>query len=296
MNERGRKMTTITHRPELLPEEKKLSMAKYYDLPLNPPGPLQQQILDAGPMDPKLAIRAQDWLDLLKPSGYNAVEYGCCMLEDGSGYIAMYSVYPNNCEPRMLAWWFHWLNVPPSSQPLGPTGLDNIKYKIWCPPDHIGHGFVNGRDKWGGIWTVESLDLGQGDEKVYTVRHPVDLKEYGLTEAKDKELKDAGCWVDSAYETFHTVDPQHRHLPGTHLMLTLSRPCPIGGMEKITREWIGYGLQDGKPWRDMSTPADMLCEAYLHKVMVHATVEAQQLSKFLPELYAEHKDKPDDAD
>jgi hypothetical protein len=104
-------MTTITYRPELLPGEKNLSMAKYYDLPLNPPGPLQQQLLDAGPMDPKLALRAQDWLDLLKPTGYNAVEYGCCMLEDGSGYIAMYSVYPNNCEPRMLAWWFHWLGV-----------------------------------------------------------------------------------------------------------------------------------------------------------------------------------------
>ena len=289
-------MGTIAYRPELSSEEKKLSMAKYYDLPLYAPAPLQQQLLDAGPIDPKLAIKTENWLDLLKPSGYNPVEYGYCMLEDGSGYIAMYSVYPNNCEPKMLAWWFHWLNVPPKSQPLGPTGLDNIKYKIWCPPDHIGHGFINGKDKWGGIWTVESLDLGQGEEKVYTIRHPVNLKEYGLTDEKEKQLKDAGCWVDAAFETFHTVDPEHQCLPGTHLMLTLSRPCPVGGMEKITREWIGFGLKDGKVWRDESTPAEMLCEDYLKKVMIHATVEAQQLSKFLPELYAEYKDKPDDAD
>ena len=285
-----------TKKPPLLPGEEKLSMAKYYDWPLHPPGPLQQQILDAGPMNPNLAIKAENWLDLLKTTGYNPVEYGYCMMEDGTGYISMYSVYPNGCEPKMLAWWFHWINVPPKSQPLGPTRLDNIKYKIWCPPDHIGHGYVNGVDKTDGIWTVESLDLGQGDGKGYTVRHPINLKAYGLTDEKEQELKDAGCWVDAAYESFHTVDSEHKQLPGTHLMLTLSRPCPTGGMEKITREWIGYGVKDGRVWRDESTPEDMLNEDYLKMVMIHATVEAQQLSKFLPELYAEYHTLPDNTD
>lgn len=283
-------------RPRLLPGEEKLSMAKYYDLPLHSPAPLQQQILDAGPMDPKLAIKAENWLDLLKPDGYNPIEYGYCMVEDGTGYIAMYSVYPNSCEPKMLAWWFHWINIPAKSQPTGATGLDNIKYKIWCPPDHIGHGYINGKDKSGGIWTVESLDLGKGEEKVYTVRHPIDLKKYGLTDEKEKELKAAGCWVDAAYESFHTVDPAHRQLPGTHLCLTLSRPCPLGGMEKISREWIGYGVKGGKVMRDETTQESMLCNEYLNKVMIHATVEAQQLAKFLPELYAEYSDRPADED
>jgi len=285
-----------TNKPPLLPGEEKLSMAKYYDIPLHAPGPLQQQILDMGPCDPRLAIRAENWMSLLIPYDYHPVEYGYCMAEDSSGYIAMYSVYPNNCEPKMLAWWFNWLNIPPQSQPLGATGCDNIKYKIWCPPDHVGHGYVNGRDKWDGIWTVESLDLGAGEDKVYTMRHAVDLKAYGLTDALEQTLKDAGCWVDCAVETFHTVDPAHTRLPGSHLCLTLSRPCPAGGMEKMSREWIGYGLKDGRVWRDQSTPASMLCEEYLHKVMVHATVEAQQLSKFLPELYAEYHDKPMDCD
>jgi hypothetical protein len=30
--------------------------------------------------------------------------------------------------------------------------------------------------------------------------------------------------------------------------------------------------------------------------MIHSTVEAQQLSKFLPELYMEYHEKPDDVD
>ena len=40
----------------------------------------------------------------------------------------------------------------------------------------------------------------------------------------------------------------------------------------------------------------MLCEEYLKKVIIHATVEARQLSRFLPELYTQYKDRPDDAD
>ena len=109
-------------------------------------------------------------------------------------------------------------------------------------------------------------------------------------------LKEAGYWVDCAYETFHTVDAAHTQTPGTHLCLTLSRCTPLGFMEKCTREWIGYGVKEGKVFFDESTPSSMLCEEYLEKVLIHGTVEAQQLSKFLPELYTEYKDKPDDAD
>ena len=67
-------------------------------------------------------------------------------------------------------------------------------------------------------------------------------------------------------------------------------------MEKCTREWIGWGAKDGEIVRDYDTPEHMLCEAYLKKVLIHATVEAQQLAKFLPELYAHYKDLPDDED
>jgi hypothetical protein len=285
-----------TNRPGLLPGEEKLSMAKYYDLPLYTVGPLQQQILNMMPFDNKLAIKAENWLSLLQSEAYQPVEYGYTMMDDGTGYIAVYTVYPGNCEPKMLAWWFRWLNIPPKSQPAGPDGYDNIKYKIWNPADHIGHGFINGKDRSGGIWTVESLDIGAGEPKVYTVRHSIDLREYGYTDELDAELKKHGCWVDCAYETFHELTPGNRRLPGHHLCLTLSRPCPTGGMEKISREWIGYWVKDGKVIRDTETPKEMLCNEYLHKVLIHSTVEAQQLSKFLPEIYAEYHNKPDDAD
>jgi len=284
----------LTKRPELSPEEKKLPLAKYYDLPLTPPGPLYQQILDCGPIDPKLAIKSKNFLDLLKPSGYDKQEFGYCTMEDGTGYLAVYTTY-QNCTPEMLGWWFRWLNVHSKNM---PKGKGNLKYKIWCPVDHWDHIFLNENgytDKRGGIGTVEALSLGGGEDMFYTIRHYVNLRECGLTEEREKALNKAGCWVDCAYETFYT-HPDHKPLPGTHLQLTLSRTSPLGFMEKRTREWMGYRVKDGKVVRDENTPAEMFQEKYLKMVLTHCIVEAQQLSKFLPELYTQYHNKPDDED
>ena len=50
---------------ELTEEEKQLPLSRFYtDYPLYKPSPIYQQALDAGPMDPKDAIEAQDWLSL----------------------------------------------------------------------------------------------------------------------------------------------------------------------------------------------------------------------------------------
>ena len=172
--------------PELSPEEKKLPLAKYYDIPLTPLGPLYQQILDYGcPLDPKLAIKAENMLDLLKTTGYEKQEFGYCMMEDGTGYIAIYTTYPN-CTPEMMSWWFRWLNVYPKDL---PKGKGNLKYKIWCPPDHYDHDFINGKDNKDGIWTVESFDFGAGEPKVGTIRHPFNLRDYGLTAEEGEGAK-----------------------------------------------------------------------------------------------------------
>jgi hypothetical protein len=280
----------FTHKRELDPAEKKLPIAKYYDLPLHSPGPLQQQIINACPIHAENAIQVEDFINLLQPAGYSNAELGCCMMPDGSGYIAAYTVYPD-CTPMMLAWYFRWMNVHAKGMPEG----HNLKYKIWNAVDHVDHGFVNGKDRSGGIYQVEALDMGQGDEPFYSIRHPFRLRDYGLTENKEKELNAAGCFLDCAVEKFYTVDPSHQLLPGTHLTLTLSRFCPYGGMEKRTREWIGYGVEDGELYFDASTPAEMLNVGYMKKVLYHNVVEAQQLNKILPSLYAEYHEKPDDA-
>jgi hypothetical protein len=283
--------------PELSPEEKRSPLAKYYDIPLTPLGPLYQQILDyCCPLDPRLAIKPENMLDLAQVTGYQKQEYGYCMLEDGAGYAAIYTSYPN-CTPEMLSWWMRWVNVYPKSL---PKGRGNLKYKLWCPPDHYDHDFINGKDAKDGIWTVESLDFGEGDPKFGTIRYPVNLRDFGLTEQKEKELKAAGCWISGNYITYHTPDPYHepgmihKQVPGSGANITLSRMSPLGIMEKISRVWRGYIVKDGKVIRDWNTPPEMLSEKYLRKYLTHATTEAQQLSKWLPQLYAEFHTKPDD--
>jgi hypothetical protein len=74
----------------------------------------------------------------------------------------------------------------------------------------------------------------------------------------------------------------------------MARGIPQGGMEKLTQLWIGYAVLDGRIHFDKSTPQSMLCEDYIRKFQIHMTVEAQHLSKFLPELYATYSDKPPD--
>ena len=280
----------ITNKPKLSPEELQMPIAKYYDLPLYPPGPRESQLLNYIPIDPKDALPVEKLIDHLQSAGYSNAEYGYCRMPDGSGYMAMYFVYPC-CTPQMLGWWFRWLNILPKGQPKG-TG--NLKYKLWCPPDHDSHGFVNGKDISGGMWAIESIDIGGGMDKVYFLRKHLNAKDYGLSAKREKELLEGGCWVDLSTVTFHSPEDPGRQYPGSWLWLTLSRPCAQGGIELRTRLWIGYGAKDGNIYFDRDTPPALLSEDYMRTFLIHTTVEHQHLAKLLPMLYAEYSDKPDD--
>ncbi len=163
----------------------------------------------------------------------------------------------------------------------------DLRYKIWNYADHYDHYYENWQDGSDGIHTTESLDLGQGERMYDTIRHQFDLKDFGLTEERLKELQEAGCQTNGkgSYETFDT--------PGTHLCLSYSRPCPLGGVETRSREWIGWRPVNGKLVRDERT---YCTEEYLKTVVIHTLVEWEHLYTFLPELYAEYHDQPIDAD
>ena len=271
--------------PELTPGEKALPVSKYYtDYPLHKPNPLYSQLLDQGAMNPADALPVERWLELLRPEGYSKVEYGYCMMPDGSGYIANYSVLPDSVTPQMRMWYVRWMNI--HSKNL-PQGCGNIRYKLWNQADHIDHGLVDGDIKKG-IYTLETLDMGQGEKPIRSVRHNFDVRDYGFPEEQYDALEKAGAAVTSCWESFDC--------PGSHLVLSVTRSCPLGGVETLSREWIGYRAQDGKIIRDEETPDFMLCEPYLRKVQIHNTVEQQHLATFLPELYREYSSLPMDAD
>lgn len=271
--------------PELTPAEKALPVSKYYtDYPLHRPGPLYSQLLAQGAMDPGDALPVENWLDLLKTEGYSNVEYGYCMMPDGYGYIANYSVLPGNITPEMRMWYVRWLNI--HSKNL-PSGCGNIRYKLWNPVDHIDHGLVDGDIKKG-IYTLETLDMGGGEKPIRSVRHNFDIRDYGVSEAYYQKLTQAGVSVTSCWESFDC--------PGSHLVLSVTRPCPLGGVETLSREWIGFKAENGRIIRDLETPDFMQCEKYLRNVQTHNTVEQQHLSTFLPDLYTKYSALEIDAD
>ena len=277
---------SYTKLPELFPEEKNMPLAKYYyDYPMKDlPDEVKAYFEKA--IDPADAVKVENFIDWLKPMGeYEKVENGYCMFEDGSGYICTYMKIPEIVQPKKIFWYLKWLNVHSKSMVLGHG---NLRYKIWNPADHWDHYFINWKDPSDGIHTTESLDLGEGDRKYDTIRHWFNLRDFGLTDEKIKALEDSGLSVgeQSAWESFDE--------PGAHLTMGQIRPCPDGGFERRSVEWIGWRpSKDGKLVREEGTHCD---EDYLHKVAIHTLIEWYHLMSFINELYDEYHDQPIDAD
>lgn len=272
--------------PELSPEELALPSSRFYtDYPLKPPGPLQTMLLENGPIPAEKAIPIEHWLDWLSPTGYPDVVYGYTMMPDGSGFYIEYSVTPPTWNGKWRRWYGNWYNHYSKNM---PEGRGNLRYKIWNPCDHWDHKFVNGENDRDGVWSIETLDLGaSGDPSkgMPAVSHKINLREYGLSEEKEKELLAADCRVEAVYEEFDE--------PGHHLVLRFSRPCPLGGRESMNCEWMGYWPKNGKIVRDPETKVD---ERYLRNVLAHNTIERQHLLEVLPDLYEAYHELPPDAD
>lgn len=272
--------------PELSPEEKAQPASRFItDYKLYPPAPVLQQIVDAGPIAKEDAIPIENWLDHLQIHGYPKCVYGYTMMPDGSGFYIEYSVSPVTWQGKWRRWYGKWYNHHAKS--MKPE-QGNLRYKIWNPLDHWDHHFVNGTDDKEGVWSLETLDLGEtGDASkgIPAVSHNIDLRDYGLSEERYEALLAADCKADACWEEFDG--------PGHHLVLRFSRPCPLGGRESINCEWMGYWAKDGKIVRDEETPVD---ETYLKNVLLHNTIERQHLYQVLPDLYEAYKDLPMDAD
>lgn len=273
--------------PELFPEEKLMPLSKYYyDYPVKDlPEELKRQIY--GPaMDPADAVPVQRFVDWLKPCGqYEKVENGYCMFPDGSGYLCTYMKIPDNIEMKKIFWYLNWMNFQPASSVLGHG---NLRYKIWNPSDHWDHYFINWTDKSDGIHTTESLDMGEGDRKVNSIRHSFSLRKFGLTDEKMEQIKASGCNINenSDWESFDE--------PGSHITMGQIRPCKDGGFERRSAEWIGWRpTNDGKLVRESRTKCD---EAYLQMVLYHTQIEWRHLFDFINDLYEEYHNQPMDAD
>jgi len=284
--------------PELTEAEKKLPVSKYYYLPLYSLDPLHKQLLDQGPIDPACAFEPENWTELLGlPGEYPDKPFGYCRLPSGGGYISQYNRYPH-CTGKMTGWYFKWINTPCRNQ---PEDSGNIKYKLYCQSDHMLHGYVNGKDEKEGIFCKESFDLNMGRQSdygraLYSVSYGLDMREYGLSEEREKELKSNGVFFDLHLTQYCKEDGDHEPIKGSSIQLNVTRPCLTGGIEKLAVEWVGYGAGEGKFFFIPETPPYRLTEEGMRMVLEHATIECQHLDSFLPQLFAEYSVLSNDAD
>lgn len=64
--------------------------------------PLKTQLLTKGQMDVSEVVKAEDWLDALKPGKYRRIVYGYSVLPDGTGFYTDYVMTPHETTSEMI--------------------------------------------------------------------------------------------------------------------------------------------------------------------------------------------------
>jgi hypothetical protein len=191
--------------------------------------------------------------------------------------------------PEMLEWWFVWHWVRPGGV---PEGCGNLRYKIWCPPDHWdacrdeetdrvfrdeGIPLCERRLMGKGAYICESLDLGMGDPKKDITVTDLRFEDFGVGADALASLNRQRCKLFAGLSS-----------GGNKINLHFVRPVP-GGVELRTRSYGGYTVRDGQVVEADVPPGS---EEKLVKNLIHNIVEWQHMQRFLPQLYAEEGWKP----
>ncbi len=265
----------------LTEEEQALPYAKYYDKEM---APIPQELLDivnAGAIDPKMAL-PRECRDMLLRQGYLKAETGYCVMPDGSGFAAT-KVFMPNVTPEMLDWWFNW------------HPLVGLRYAIWCPVAHTGI-------------SAKTPDAHKDSSGV-----PLHTRNYGKVHypVEGFDLKGAER-IEIAFhspEALH-LDMRQFHAPNISALYaaTVSKKIgpltiPInvfmhcvreveGGVEYRSRYWVGCRVnKDGDIVKSNIPFPKAFIENMARNNCIHSLTEYHNLASILPSLYAEQGGK-----
>lgn len=255
----------------LSPEELQIPYSKYFDgLPVD--GPTEEEYgWMAQPLAPEQVLPIEQAANFVLAGGaFVGAPNGYYIFPDGRSYTANTMVLPG-LTVELCQWWFRWLNSYHPKHVSPECG--NLRYKIWCPPDHWDH--APGR-------IVESFDLGAGAEPKVMRNAGGDPAALGITPEMlaaaqaEGRFPGVGCgFTDEMIPTGVGVN-QFRDVPG--------------GCEWSSRSWSGYAIREGRLIRlENPLPVD---PADPRNEMLHNLTEGRHLAKLLPLIYAEYKDKP----
>jgi phloretin hydrolase len=264
-------------RPPLAPEEKARPFAKYFRDPV-PPDPAHLAKMDT-PCDPAKAIGPEHMNDLLNP-GYLDVEIGWCNLPNGAGFIA--NCYQHKgVTAEMIDWWFAWHT------------LEDLRYRIWYPPQHGGIMISPETRKRMLDPTVPMHEKNWGATHHVTENCDCGMENIDISFMSPKDFGfDMSRWKEPFVSTFAggygwacAVNKNDESITAPAMMCHIFRTIP-GGIEHRTRFWMGYRFSNGKP--ELSLPPGIeVPVAAVQGLARHNVKEFKNLGVLLPEIYKE---------
>lgn len=266
-------------RTELTKQEEEKSYAKYYNQPIAEPNKELLDILKQGTIDSAKALMPEDIRHLLKP-GYDEVETGYCVLENGTGYVAVNNKFPG-VSLDMINWWFAW------------HALEDLRYMMWFRKGHYGI-YVSDEDREKILSSDTSIlekfqgrthyvieDAGNGPEDIQiSFLKPEDL---GI-DGKELENKKISIVCANGLSQARAGGPK-----APAIMIHLFREVP-GGIESRSRFWMGYHMIDKKPCKLIPDGIQIPVQAPMG-LAFHNVEEYSNLAAILPSLYEEMNGK-----
>jgi len=262
-------------RKELTPQEEQKSYAKYFNKPIVIPNPELMAILQKGPMDPSKVLMPEHVNELLK-DGYGEVETGYCVLQNGTGYVAVNNKFPG-VTLEMINWWFAW------------HGLEDLRYMLWFSKGH--HGIdISDEDrakildpdtsmveKFQGRTHYVIEDAGNGPEDIQiSFLKPEELG-FDMEKLNSKNVTVVGGNGVSKARQGGPKSPA--------VMIHYFREVP-GGVESRSRFWMGYNMIDKTPCKLLPDGIQIPVQAPMG-LAFHNVEEYSNLAAILPDLYNE---------
>ncbi len=254
--------------------------AKYWNPNMKP---LPDHIVDAlnvSPVATELCLPF-DKAGTLLDDGYQDLENGYSLLEDGSMHIAVHTHMPR-VEPIMWDWWFWW------------HGTQTERYKLWYPRAHLYSALVPSdydestpyRDRYIGLDSYVDEYVGESAGQL-------------VIQFRDPEL--LGLDVNRLSEQGATAIVGIVGMSGLPLdwgyLMHYVRPVP-GGSEMRSRFWMGGPHVKARGDATLPDEASGLVEALSHmdvnrarEMVIHCSSEMNHLAEFLPAIYAEHLER-----
>lgn len=250
------------------------ALAPYLSRPLSPADPGVIAAIDAGPMDPALAVSLAG-LDRLLDPALLAVETGWCFTAERIGRVAVRTEMPG-ATAEMVEWWFDW-------HPRDPD-----RYRLWHPLAHHDNsieppGVVAAKPHWGAVHhPVE--DVGTGVERIRIAFRPPSAIGFAGDVLDDPNVATIVCGYvgDDTRRLRHSV-MAHVFLAGEQ------------GLVLRSHFWLGAAIRPYLP-APLATPIAAVADSRLVRrlalpadlpraLATHCAEEYANLAVLLPELY-----------